>query len=91
MVVGVVGIACVGMGAALLGTSGDDAPASEPTSKADLASTFKGLLPKGRITEPSRLGAGHSPYAAEVVYDDGRARRPSVSPSAALSRVSRPS
>jgi hypothetical protein len=81
VVAGAVGIALVGVGGALLGPLGDDTaapqdssatPTPDPTSKADLVSALKDLLPKGRITEPSRLGAAQTTSGAEVVYDDGK-------------------
>ncbi|MFE6173554.1 hypothetical protein [Streptomyces sp. NPDC056464] len=73
VVAGVV-IACVAIGAALLGPRGDEshAPSPGPTSRADLVSALRQMLPEGRITEPSRLGAGSSPYGTEIVYDDGK-------------------
>ncbi|MFJ7075062.1 hypothetical protein [Streptomyces sp. NPDC098781] len=71
VVAGAVGIACVGVGAALLGPGGDDTPAPDPTSKAELASIFKDLLPKGKITDRSRPRTGYDPFVAEVVHDDG--------------------
>jgi hypothetical protein len=76
-VAGAVGIGLVVVGGAVLGPWGDvprhssATSAPDPTSRADLVATLKGLLPKGRITEPNRLGAADSPYEAEVVYDDG--------------------
>ncbi|MFC5216728.1 hypothetical protein [Streptomyces coerulescens] len=76
-VAGAVGIALVVVGGMELGAWGDDPrhssakSAPDPTSRADLVATLKGLLPQGRITEPNRLGAADSPYEAEVVYDDG--------------------
>ncbi|MDO0913191.1 hypothetical protein QQM39_20740 [Streptomyces sp. DT2A-34] len=78
VVAGAVGIALVGVGGALLGPWGDDpqhssaTSAPDPTSRADLVSTLKGLLPKGRVTEPNGLDAAASPFEAEVVYDDGK-------------------
>lgn len=76
-VAGAVGIGLVVVGGVVLGPWGDvprrssATSAPDPTSRADLVATLKGLLPKGKITEPNRLGAADSPYEAEVVYADG--------------------
>ncbi|WP_405588198.1 hypothetical protein [Streptomyces sp. NBC_01092] len=51
---------------------GDESHAPAPNSRADLVSTLRQMLPEGKITEPSRLGAESSPYDAEIVYDDGK-------------------